>query len=113
MWIVRELARLLMRIAVAALIAILIAEVRALLAGGETMHTFQVMLLLFGGLFLLLGAAGRGSAASRRVNWGSITPGAGGVIFRGFLPRPGDPTLTPGAVFIGAGLVLLVLGAAL
>ena len=106
MWIVRELARLLMRIAVAALIAIVIAEVRALLDGGDTMHTFQVMLLLFGGLFLLLGAAGTGSAAS-----GSITPGAGGVIFRGFQPRPGDPTLTPGAVFIGAGLVLLVLGA--
>jgi hypothetical protein len=110
MWIVRELTRLAARIAVAVLIAIVIAEVRALLDGGDTFHTFRVVLMLVGGLFLLLAAGGSGSVASHRVNWGEITPGAGGVIFRGFRPRPEDPTLTPSAVFIGSGLVLLALG---
>lgn len=110
MWIVRELARLLIRIAVAVLIAIVIAELRAIRTGGDTAHTFQVIMLLLGGLYLLLAGTGTGSAASQRVNWGSITPGSGGVLFRGFRPRPEDPTLTPPAVFIGSGIACLAIG---
>jgi len=111
MWVVRELARLLTRIAVAVLLAIVIAEVRALIGGGDTLHTFRWVLIAFGAVFLLLGGTGTGSAASHRVNWGEITPGRGGVIFRGIAtPRPGDPRLAPGAVFIAGGLILLVLG---
>jgi hypothetical protein len=110
-WVFRQLFRLIGRIAVAVLIAIAIAEVRAVLTGGDTMHTFRIVLLLLGGLMLLLGGTGTGSAASRRVNWGQITPGRGNIFFRGFRPKPEDPTLTPGAVFIGSGVVLLVLGA--
>ena len=67
MWIIRELSRLIARIAVAVPIAIVIAEFRAL----------------------------------------------GGVIFRGWQPKPEDPRLTANAVFIGSGIVLLVLGVAL
>ena len=110
MWVVRELARLVGRIAVAVLIAIVIAEVKALAVGGDAMHTFRLTLLVLGALLLLLGGTGTGSVASRRVNWGSITPGAGGVIFRGFQPRPEDPRLTAGAVFIGSGIAVLALG---
>src|ERR1043166_5482325 len=113
MWVVRELSRLLFRIAIAVLIAIAIGEVRALIEGGDTMHTFRVIVLLLGGLMLLLGGTGTGSAASERVNWGTITPGLGGVIFDGFRPRPEDPTLTPGAVFIVSGVVLLAIGVVL
>jgi hypothetical protein len=111
MWIFRELARLLSRIFVAVLIAIVIAEVRALVGGGDTTHTFRWVLLALGGVFLLLGGTGTGSTASRVVNWGEVTPGKGGTIFRGFRPRPEDPTLTSNAVFIASGVVLLVLGA--
>jgi len=113
MWPVREVLRLLARIALAALIAIVIAEIHALVSGGDTFHSFRIVCMLLGGLYLLLGGSGTGSAASRRVNWGEVTPGLGGVIFRGFQPKPGDPTLTPTAVFIGSGLVLLALGAVL
>src|SRR5436305_5380795 len=113
MWVVRELARLVLRIGLAVLIAVVIAEIRAALSGGDTLGTFRIVCLLLGGLYLLLAGSGTGSAASRRVNWGEITPGLGGVIFRGFRPRPEDPTLTPSAVFVGSGLVLLALGAAL
>jgi hypothetical protein len=110
MWVVRELVRLVSRIAVAVLIAIAIAEVRAIVSGGDTFHTFRIVLLLIGCVLLLLGGTGTGSVAGRRVNWGTITPGLGGVIFRGFQPKPEDPTLTPGAVFIASGVVLLALG---
>ena len=110
MWIARELVRLASRIATGVLIAVLIAEIRAVLSAGDTMHTFRSMLLLVGCVMLLLGGTGTGSAASRRVNWGTITPGLGGVIFRGFQPKPTDPRLTPSAVFIGSGVALLALG---
>jgi hypothetical protein len=113
MWVVRQSLRLIGRIAVALLIAILIAEVRAIISGGDMFWTFRVVLMLLGVLFLLLAGSGTGSAASRRVNWGVITPGRGRIIFRGFRPRPEDPTLTPSAVFVGSGLALLALGVAL
>jgi hypothetical protein len=112
-WVLRELSRLVGRIAVAVLIAIVIAEFRALVTGGDTFWTFRIVCMLLGAFFLLLGGSGTGSAASRRVNWGTITPGAGGVIFRGWQPKPEDPRLTANAVFIGSGIVLLVLGVAL
>jgi hypothetical protein len=112
-WLLREVARLLGRIAVAVLIAIVVAEVRAIASGGDTFRTFRLVLMMLGGLFLLLGGAGRGSTASRMVNWGQITPGRGGFLFRGFRPKPEDPRLTAGAVFIGSGVASLVLGAVL
>lgn len=110
MWIVRELLRLVSRIVVAVAIAVVIAEVRAIISGGDAFHTFRIVLMLLGVLFLLLAGTGTGSAASRRVNWGTITPGRGHVIFRGFRPRPDDPTLSPSAVFVGSGVTLLALG---
>ncbi len=111
MWVMRELARFVFRVAVAVLIAIVIAEVRALISGGDAFHTFRIVLLLMGGFCLLLGGTGTGSAASRRVNWGVVTPGRGGRLLRGFQPKPEDPTMTASAVFIGTAVVLLVLGA--
>jgi hypothetical protein len=109
MWVVRELFRLLLRIAVAVTIASVIAEVRALVTGGDMAHTWKLMLLVLGGLMLLLGGTGTGSAASR-MDWGEVTPGLGGVIFHGLRPRPEDPTLTVNAVFIGSGIAVLALG---
>ena len=111
MWVVRQALRLVGRITVAVLIAVVIAEFRAAVSGGDTTQTFRMVVLLLGGLFLLMGGTGTGSVASRVVNWGEITPGRGSVIFRGFRPRPEDPQLTAGAVFIGSGVALLALGA--
>ena len=100
-----------MRVGFAVLVAIVIAEIRAIVSGGDTLHTFRIVLLLLGGLFLLLGGTGTGSTASHVVNWGEVSPGLGGRIFRGFRPKPEDPRLTATAVFIGTAVVLLVLGA--
>jgi hypothetical protein len=113
MWVLRELVRLLSRILVGVAIAVVIAGIKALVSGGDTFWTFRIICMLLGGFYLLLGAAGTGSAASQRVNWMSITPFRGNPIARfSTRRRPEDPTLTPTAVFIASGLVLLALGAA-
>jgi type III secretory pathway component EscS len=108
-WVVRELLRLLSRIAVAVLIAIVIAEVRTLSAGGDTMHAFQISLLVIGATLIALAAMSPGSAYSRRLDyvahrWNrAFGADSVGVRIEG-------PELTPAAVFVGSGLVVLVLG---
>lgn len=111
MWVAKSLVRLLSRIAVAVLIAIVIAEIRALVSGGDTFWTFRIVLMLGGVFFLLLATAGQGGAASERVNWVDIFSVEG--YFPALRPASGERQLTPTAVFIGSGLVLLVLGVAL
>jgi hypothetical protein len=111
MWIVRELLRLIGRIAIAVLIAIVIAEIRALVSGGDTLWTFRIVSMLLGVLYLLLAGAGQGSAASHMVNWGDIFSVRGH--FPLLTPRPNDPRLTATAVFVASGVALLVLGAVL
>jgi hypothetical protein len=113
MWVVRALVRLLWQIVIALAIAIVIAGIKALVSGGDTFHTFRVILMAMGAVLLLLGGTGTGSAASHRVNWMLITPGRGNAIARWTRPKPDEPRLSPGATFIAAGLVALVLGAVL
>jgi hypothetical protein len=119
MWVVRELLRLIVRIVFAAAIAIVFAGVWAVASGGDFTRAMWVTLLLTGCLLILLAGTGsKTTMTSRVINWGVITPGRGGTIFRGVggavyrnvQPRPGDPTLTASAVFIGSGAVLIILG---
>jgi hypothetical protein len=111
MWVVRELSRLLVRIAVVVGIASLIAEVRALAAGGDFFHTWRITVLLLGCLTLLrAGAGARGTASARRVNWGIMTPGRGGILSRPVFAHVEGPQLTGSAVFFISGLVLIALG---
>jgi hypothetical protein len=109
-WIARELSRLLFRIAVAVAIACVIAGLKAALAGGPWLHTWRVTLFALAGLMLLLAMAGYGPA-HRRVTRQSIDHGPTFLMrFPGAEPKPGDPTLTASAVFVGSGLALLALG---
>ena len=107
MWIVRELLRLAGRIAMAVLIAIVIAEFRALVTGGNTLWTFRIVCMLLGVLYLLL-AAGPGVTLGGR----KATHMASFIGLGRFEHIPG-PKLTATAVFIASGVVLLALGAAL
>ncbi len=111
MWIARELLRFVGRIAVALLIAIVIAEARALISGGDTLWTFRIVLMLLGCVYLLLAAGPGQSLGGRRMNDTSwwITQSLG---YGKFASAPG-PKMTATAVFIGSGIVLLVLGVAL
>ena len=107
MWIARELSRLLVRIAIAVLIASVIAEIRALASGGDFLHTWKIALLLLGCFMLLLAAGGgRTTAAARRVDWRVITPGLPQYVFA----RAEGPQLTAPAVFVGSALALFALG---
>lgn len=112
MWVVRELARLLEKIVIALVVALVIAELRALISGGDRMHAFQVSCLVVGAVLLLMAAIGRNNNFERRMDYG-ITEKALGRIpgVSTIRSRPEDPTLTPGAVFAGAGIALLAIGA--
>ena len=111
MWIVRELLRFVGRIAIALLIAIVIAEARAVISGGDTVHTFRIVCILLGCLYLLLAAGPAQSLGGRRMNDTSwwVTQSLG---YGKFEMAPG-PKMTATAVFVGSGILLLVLGVAL
>jgi uncharacterized membrane protein YhaH (DUF805 family) len=111
MWMIRELLRFVGRIAVALLIAIVIAEARALISGGDTFWAFRIVLMLLGCLYLLLAAGPGASLQGRRMNDTSwwITSSMGW----GTLAQAPGPKMTATAVFIGSGITLLVLGVAL
>jgi uncharacterized membrane protein YhaH (DUF805 family) len=111
MWIARELLRFVVRIGIALLIAVAIAESRALISGGDTARTFRIVCILFGCLYLLLAAGPGQSLGGRRMNDTSwwITQSMG----YGKLEMAPGPKMTATAVFVGSGLLLLVLGVAL
>lgn len=107
-WVLRELVRLLLRIGFAALIALVLAELWAIVSGGDLLRNFQIACYLIGASLLMLGVAGS-EANERRMQLAQRyrgrqfgLPGLGG--------RPGDPALAPGAVFVGAAIVLLAIG---
>jgi hypothetical protein len=61
-------------------------------------------------MLLLAGAGAPGTAAARRVNWGIITPGRGGILSRPVFAHVEGPELTASAVFVGSALALFALG---
>ena len=122
MWFFREIFRLIWTIALATVVAAAVAGVWTLLGpssgtqiapvGGAApthagfAHNFAILLVL------LSGAGNAGTASARRADWGIMSGFSKGL---GLLSppvkhRPGDPTVTATAVFIGGGIVLLVLG---
>lgn len=108
MWIVRELIRLLEKIAIGLVIALAFALLWATISTHSFRTDFRNTCLLVGALTVLMGAMGRGSPFERRMDygitaqaWGRI-PGVSSLQF-----NPEDPTLTAGAVFIGSGAALL------
>ena len=108
MWLLRELLRLLEKIFVAVTIAVVLAEVRTLISGGDRLHTFQMSLVIVGALLMMMGAAGSDSTYDRHLSavgryWGQLS----GV--REAEPQAG-PVLTAGAVFVISGAVVIVLG---
>jgi uncharacterized membrane protein len=107
MWLIRELIRLLERIALAFIIALVIAEVRALALGGDTWHGFKVSCLIMGAVLVLMAAIGRNNNFERRLDYGITEAAWGRIPGVSTLKRnPEDPSLTPGAVLGAAGLAL-------
>jgi hypothetical protein len=107
-WVFRELLRLVERIAIAVLVAIVLAELRTLASGGEVMHTFRISLVVIGALLLMMGAMGTGSTYDRHLSAvGHYWAQRSGVDDNA--PPPG-PVLTAGAVFVFSGAAVIALG---
>jgi len=107
-WVLRESLRLLEKIAAAVVIAVVVAELRTLVSGGDRMHTFQISLVILGALLLMMGAVGPGSNYERNLTAvGRYWSQRAGV--RDDAPPPG-PVLTAGAVFVLSGAAVIALG---
>ena len=108
MWVFRESLRLLERVAIGVLIAVVFAELRTLASGGELMHTFRISLIVIGAFLLAMGAMGPGSNYDRHLSAvGHYWAGRAGVDDNA--PPPG-PVLTAGAVFVFSGAAVIALG---
>jgi hypothetical protein len=110
-WVVRELARLLIRIAVIVGAALVVAVVLAALGAGSFHGDVRVLDIVLGCVLMAMGAVGRGSNVERfsdqgvmQAAWGKI-PG-----FDALQSHPEEPHLAPGAALFLSGLVLVALG---
>jgi hypothetical protein len=110
-WIFRELARLIIRIAIAAALTTLLAVVLAAFGATPFMTAGRILCVVFGCMLLAMAGVGSGSNIDRymsqsvtKVAWGTI-PG-----FDALRANPEDPTLAPGAVFFCSGLAVIALG---
>lgn len=113
MWVVRELAKLALRIAAVGAVALAIAGVLSLVSAGSFAADARILCIAIGCVLLAMAGVGSGSNLERymdrnvvKVAWGTI-PG-----FDTRKLNPEEPTLAPGAAFFCSGLVLIVIGVA-
>ena len=109
---VRELLRLIEKIALGVVIALTLALIQVpLRANGDFWHGFQISCLIVGALFLMMAGVGNDSNFARRMDSGVTMQALGRIPGVSTLERTGDdPTLTPGAVFVGTGVAVLLIG---
>lgn len=112
-WVVRQLVRLIVRIAVITAGTLLIALVLALVGTGSFAHNARILCIVIGCMLLAMAGVGSGSNLERfmdqnvtLVAWGSI-PG-----FDAMKPRGEDPRLSPGAALFFSGIALIAIGIA-
>jgi hypothetical protein len=110
-WLVRELVRLVLRIAAVVAVTALIAVILAAAGATPFLSAGRILCIVFGCMLLAMAGVGSGSNVDRymsqsvlKVAWGTI-PG-----FDAMRRNPEDPTLSPGAVFFCSGLAVIVLG---
>ena len=110
MWVIRELLRLLARVAIGFVIALVIAVLWATVSEHSFLENLRVTTLSVGVLLLLMAGIGRGSNFDRAMDYG-VAAHLGRIPGMSTIQRtPEDPTLTPGAVFALTGVALLALG---
>jgi hypothetical protein len=110
-WVVRELARLLVRIVVCIAVALGLAAILAVVSSHGFHSDARVLCIVIGCMLLAMAGIGRGSNVERymdanvtKIAWGAI-PG-----FDGFKRNPEDPTLAPGAAFLCSGIAVIAIG---
>ena len=112
MWVLRELVRLLEKIAVAVVIALLLALIQVPFRdNGGFVAGFQLSCIIVGAFLLLMAGVGSDSNFARRMDYGVTEAALGRVPGVSTLQRTGEePHLSAGAVCVGSGIVLLVIG---
>ena len=111
MWLLRELVRLVLRIALASAIALGAAGILAAVGVDGFVSTARILCIVFGCMLLAMAGVGRGSNMERFMDQG-VLQAAWGTIpgFDAMRPRPEDPTLAPGAVFFCSGIAVIAVG---
>lgn len=111
MWVIRELARLVVRIVVIAAVSLALAAILAGVSAQGFYFDARILCIVIGCMLLAMAGVGSGSNLERymdqnvtKVAWGTI-PG-----FDAMKRNPEDPTLSPGAAFFCSGLAVIVLG---
>ncbi len=107
----RELVRLVVRIAVCVVVALGLAGLLAAVSAQGFAFDARILCIVIGCMLLAMAGVGSGSNLERymdrnvtKVAWGTI-PG-----FDAAKRNPEDPTLSPGAAFFLSGLVVIVVG---
>ncbi len=107
----RELVRLIVRIAVCVVVALALAGLLAAVSAQGFAFDARILCIVIGCMLLAMAGVGSGSNLERymdrnvtKVAWGTI-PG-----FDAAKRNPEDPTLSPGAAFFCSGLVVIVVG---
>jgi hypothetical protein len=108
-WVVRELLRLLERVAVGVAVAAAVGGLWSLTQAGSAHHRFQIAFLVVGAIVVALGAMGRGSSYGRaaEIRAGSRFPSVSGLVPAG---GADEPQLAPGAVLLLSGAIVIALG---
>jgi hypothetical protein len=111
MWVVRELARLVVRIVACVAVALALAAILAAVSSQGFAFDARILCIVIGCMLLAMAGVGSGSNLERymdanvtKVSWGAI-PG-----FNASKRNPEDPTLSPGAAFFVSGVVVIVVG---
>jgi hypothetical protein len=112
MWVLREFVRLLEKIALAVVIALVLALIQVPFRdNGGFVAGFQLSCIIVGAFLLLMAGVGSDSNFARRMDYGITESALGRVPGVSTLQRTGEePHLSAGAVFVGSGIVLLVIG---
>jgi hypothetical protein len=108
MWVLSELLRLILKIALGFMIALALAALWAAVSEHSFGHDLHITTLIIGGFLLVMGALGRGSNLDRSMDAG-VTQAAWGRIpgVSALNRHEEDPTLNLGIVFVLTGLSLL------
>jgi hypothetical protein len=108
MWLVRELLRLIARVVLGFVVALVLAALWATVSEHSFTHDLYITTLTLGCILLVMGAVGRDSNFDRAMDAGITQAALGRIPGVSTIERRGeDPTLRLGIVFVLAGLSLL------
>jgi hypothetical protein len=110
-WVVRELLRLVEKVAIGFAIPMIAALIWAALSQYSFHRNLHLTTLILGAVLVVMGAVGSGSNLDRGMDFGVTQAAWGRIPGVSTTRRSGeDPTMRPGIVLILTGVALLAVG---